>query len=117
MPKKKTPLDRFADLTWNDIEEWAGSKIVSRGKNYQRQGFVSDLAVTDDGGLIAQVKPSAYREATKYLRKAAKVMHREKKTAEWERYLKELREVHARKRRLLEILDGLEGKPILKKRR
>ena len=26
-----------ADLTWNDIGEWAGGKIVSRGKSYQRQ--------------------------------------------------------------------------------
>lgn len=55
MPKKKTQLDRFADLTWNDIEEWAGGKIVSRGKNYQRQGLVSDLAVTQDHSLIAWV--------------------------------------------------------------
>jgi uncharacterized Zn finger protein len=55
MPKKKTRLDRFSDLTWNDIEKWAGGKIVSRGKSYQRQGRVSDLAVTDDGSLIAWV--------------------------------------------------------------
>ena len=67
--------------------------------------------------LIAQVKPSAYQEAAKYLRKASKVMHREKKLAEWESYLKELREQHVRKRRLIEILDGLDGKPIVKKRR
>ncbi|MDY6953021.1 MAG: hypothetical protein SWE60_16045 [Thermodesulfobacteriota bacterium] len=56
MPKKKTGLDRFSDLTWNDIEEWAGGKIVSRGKSYQRQGRVSELAATDDGALIAWVK-------------------------------------------------------------
>ena len=55
MPKKKTPLDRFSDLTWSDIEEWAGGKIASRGKSYQRQGNVSDLAVTEDGSLIAWV--------------------------------------------------------------
>ena len=55
MPKKKTQVDRFADLTWNDFEEWAGSKIVSRGKSYQHQGFVSDLAQTDDGSLVAWV--------------------------------------------------------------
>jgi uncharacterized Zn finger protein len=66
--------------------------------------------------LIAQVKPSAYQEAAKYLQKAAKVMRREKKLAEWESYLKELREQHLRKRRLIEILDGLEEKPIVKKR-
>ena len=66
--------------------------------------------------LIAQVKPSAYQEAVKYLRKAAKGMQREKMLAEWESYLKELREQHIRKHRLIEILDGLEGKPIVKKR-
>ena len=55
MPKKKTPLDRFSDLTWNDMEEWAGNKILSRGKSYQRQGRVSDLAVTEEGSLIAWV--------------------------------------------------------------
>jgi uncharacterized Zn finger protein len=53
MPKKKTRLDRFADLTWIDIQEWAGGRIVSRGKTYQRQGRVSDLAVTDDGRTAA----------------------------------------------------------------
>jgi len=47
MTKKKTQLDRFADLTWNDIEDWAGRKIVSRGKDYQRGGHVSG---SGDGG-------------------------------------------------------------------
>ncbi len=64
MPKKKTHPDRFADLTWNDLEAWAGRKIVSRGQNYQRQGCVSDLAVTEDGSLIAWVDGSA-RYATR----------------------------------------------------
>lgn len=59
MPNKKTQLDRFSDLTWDDIEAWAGGKIVSRGKNYQQQGRVSDLAVTEGGGLIAWVDGSA----------------------------------------------------------
>ena len=54
MRKKKQPK-RFSDLTWNDLEEWAGGKIVSRGKSYQQQGRVSDLAVMKDGSLIAWV--------------------------------------------------------------
>jgi len=61
MPKKKTQLDRFPDLTWDDIEAWAGGIIVSRGKNYQRQGRVADLVVTEDGSLIAWVDGSALR--------------------------------------------------------
>lgn len=66
--------------------------------------------------LIAQVKPQAYQEAARYLRKAAKVMIGEKKMTEWEHYLKGLREKHIRKHRLMEILDGLEGKPIVQTR-
>jgi uncharacterized Zn finger protein len=64
MINKKTPLDRFADLTWKNIETWAGGTIVVRGRDYQRQGRVADLAVTDDGGLVAWVKGSE-RYATK----------------------------------------------------
>ncbi|MFZ5451703.1 MAG: SWIM zinc finger family protein [Thermodesulfobacteriota bacterium] len=60
MLNKKTPLGRFADLTWKDIETWAGGTIVSRGRNYQRQGRVADLAVTNDGGLISWVKGSEH---------------------------------------------------------
>jgi uncharacterized Zn finger protein len=65
--------------------------------------------------LIAQVKPKAYQEAGKYLRKAAKVMAEEKKQVDWDRYLQSLREHHARKIRLMEVLDTLDGKPIIKK--
>ena len=52
-----------------------------------------------------------------YLRKAAKVIAKEKKQEEWGRYLQRLRENHARKIRLMEVLDGLEDLPIIKKRR
>jgi uncharacterized Zn finger protein len=58
MSKKKMPLDRFAGLTWDNLDKWAGSRIVSRGKNYQRQGHVSELAATEDGVLIAWVQGS-----------------------------------------------------------
>jgi uncharacterized Zn finger protein len=66
--------------------------------------------------LIALVKPKAYQEAGKYLRKAAEVMAKEKKQAEWDQYLQNLREQHARKIRLMEVLDGLDDKPIITKR-
>jgi uncharacterized Zn finger protein len=67
--------------------------------------------------LIARVKPKAYQEAARYLRKAANVMDKQKRQAEWERYLLELRENHSRKRRLMEILDTLNSQPILKVRK
>jgi len=42
----------FEALTWVDLEEWAGSKIVTRGRSYHRQGRVKDLVRTADGKLI-----------------------------------------------------------------
>lgn len=54
----KEQLSPFADLSWSDLKEWAGSKVVSRGKSYQQQGRVSELAKTEDGGLLAWVAGS-----------------------------------------------------------
>ena len=62
MAKKKT--DPFINLSWDDLKEWAGSKIVSRGRNYQRQNLVSKLVVLDSGGLLAWVAGTR-RYATK----------------------------------------------------
>jgi len=53
--RKREQADPFADLTWDDLEQWAGRKIVSRGQRYQEQGRVSELAATSDGGLVAWV--------------------------------------------------------------
>jgi uncharacterized Zn finger protein len=66
--------------------------------------------------LIAQVTPSAYRDAAKYLRKAEAIIAPQDKAKQWDQYLQDLREKHARKHRLIEVLDGLEGKPILKRK-
>lgn len=48
---------KFADLTWQDLEEWAGSRVVSRGKSYTKR--VLDLRVTPEGGLLARVVGTA----------------------------------------------------------
>ena len=57
---KKTCGDRaavnpFTALTWMDLEEWAGIKIVTRGKSYQRSGRVEDLGITSENELVAWV--------------------------------------------------------------
>ena len=65
--------------------------------------------------LIARVKPAAYREAAPYLRKVRKTLGGQDKMNEWDQYLQRLRNAHLRKRRLMETLDGLEQKPILKR--
>ena len=56
MPRNCSKSDPFKELTWRDIEDWAGSKIVSRGKSYQKNRKVQDLARTPSGGIIAWVR-------------------------------------------------------------
>lgn len=68
-------------------------------------------------GLINQTKPSAYEQAASYLRKAEKVMKRQKKQSEWKKYLNGLREKHARKKRFIEILDQSDGKLIISRKK
>ncbi len=46
---------RWTSLTWDDLEQWAGSRSVSRGESYQGQGRVQDLVVGQDGRLLATV--------------------------------------------------------------
>jgi len=55
MSRRRSKTDPFEDLTWDDLESWAGSSVVSRGRSYQRSHRVQDLARTPDGALIAWV--------------------------------------------------------------
>lgn len=55
MPHQSKSSLPFDSLSWDDIVTWTGSKIAGRGRNYQREGRVVDLAVTDTDSLIATV--------------------------------------------------------------
>ncbi|MBI4023708.1 MAG: SWIM zinc finger family protein [Verrucomicrobia bacterium] len=44
----------FAEITWEDLEDWAGSRVVGRGRGYK--SCVSDLRSTTDGALLAWVQ-------------------------------------------------------------
>ncbi|MDD3926563.1 MAG: SWIM zinc finger family protein, partial [bacterium] len=63
--------------------------------------------------LIAQTKVGAYETAAGYLRKVRRVLDDQGRENEWQVYLAALRRDNARKRRLLEILSGLENVPII----
>ena len=104
----RLPKERYA---WYGVDD----DEVARAVQTHAPGRAVAIWKNKAEGLIAQVKPKAYQEAGKYLRKAAKVIAKEGKQAEWDRYLQSLREHHARKIRLLEVLDSLENKPIIKK--
>lgn len=57
MGKKSVPASAgWAGLTWDDLEDWAGSRTVSRGRTYQRAGRVKELRISADGELLATVQ-------------------------------------------------------------
>jgi len=54
-----SPDAGWTALTWNDLERWAGSRSVARGRNYQSGGRVKDLRISSDGDLLATVVGTA----------------------------------------------------------
>lgn len=49
----------WAALTWSDLERWADSRSVQRGRSYRRDGRVKDLKISSDGELLATVVGTA----------------------------------------------------------
>jgi uncharacterized Zn finger protein len=54
--KRRDVATGWAALTWDDLDGWAGSRSVARGRSYERQGRVKNLAVSEDGRLLATVQ-------------------------------------------------------------
>lgn len=57
--------------------------------------------------LIAETKPKSYQQAEPFLQRIKRRMNELKRKQEWEGYLAGLRREHHRKRRLMEVLDGV----------
>lgn len=52
------PDPRWLELSWDDLEAWAGRRSVERGRRYQKQGRVVQLAISSDHRLLATVTGS-----------------------------------------------------------
>jgi uncharacterized Zn finger protein len=64
-------------------------------------------------GQIAQTQPKAYEVAAGFLRNMRRTFKKLGRDKEWQSYITGLRQANARKRRLLEVLDSLDGRPII----
>jgi uncharacterized Zn finger protein len=51
---QKNP-DPFAELEWDTLEAWAGTRSLSRGRKYQHEKRVHDMVCGPEGTLIAWV--------------------------------------------------------------
>lgn len=52
---ERRPERTWSSLTWADLDGWAGSRAMSRGRSYQRRGAVHDLGISPEGELVAWV--------------------------------------------------------------
>jgi len=56
MKRETLKKDLFERLSWHDLEQWAGSRVLSRGQGYHRDHRVRELAQTQSGGIVAWVQ-------------------------------------------------------------
>ena len=56
--------DPFLDLDWKSLGEWAGAKTLSRGRQYQREKRVHDLARSPGGALVAWIDGTEWYATT-----------------------------------------------------
>jgi len=56
--KKKRAARQWSSLSWDDLDRWAGSRSVGRGRSYQRGGRVANLVICEDQSLLATVQGS-----------------------------------------------------------
>ncbi len=52
----QTKIALFKQLSWSELEDWAGATIAARGQSYQRSRRVTDLARTAEGEVVAWVQ-------------------------------------------------------------
>lgn len=70
--QKASRKNGWTALSWDDLTEWAGSRSVDRGRAYQKQGLVHELAISEDGWLLATVTGSARYAVTVWCEQSTK---------------------------------------------
>lgn len=66
--------------------------------------------------IAAETNTKTYPEVGRYLKRVQSLLRTLDRTADWQRLLADFRKDHDRKRRLMEVLDGMEGRPIGRRR-
>jgi uncharacterized Zn finger protein len=66
--------------------------------------------------IAAETNTKTYPEVGRYLESVRFLLHKLDRVADWQKLLADFRQDHARKRRLMEVLDGIEGRPIVRRR-
>ena len=76
-----------------------------------------DIFVEAADSVASQTNTRTYPEVGRLLKRAKQVLERNGRSGEWSAILEDFRFNHRRKRRLMEVIDGIEDHPIVKRHR
>lgn len=107
-------IAQFEDM--NKRSRWRAHSGLGLAAAVQKThpDFSINIWKTEAERLINTVNVKAYLEAGKYLRKAKKVFEATGRADQWTAYVRTLREKNRRRPRMMDVLDSLENKPIMK---
>lgn len=108
-------LDRFesrVERMWDNLEDKVAAAIA-----HEYHDKAVEIWERIAGSHISRVNVAAYAEGAVYLRKAQKILTHLSRADEWDIYLQRLKEENRRRPRLIEILDSLSQKPIIRGKR
>ena len=67
--------------------------------------------------IAAETNTKTYPEAGRYLKRVKSLLKTAGRKDDWPRLLDEFRSKHGRKRRLMQVVDGIDGRPIVTRRK
>ncbi len=97
------------DWMWDNLEDRVATAIVH---NYPDKAVAIWKRIAENH--ISKVNVAAYAEGAAYLRKVQKILTHLGRANEWDTYIQRLKEANRRRPRLIEILDALSQKPIIR---
>ncbi|MFT5450029.1 MAG: putative Zn finger protein [Gammaproteobacteria bacterium] len=110
-------VDLYQDLRNTKRWGWEADKRVAQAVAESHADVALTIWKDIVCSLIDQVKPRAYEQAAVYLRLMQKVYTRDDRQDDWRALLLELRSKHKAKRRLIEVLDLLTKKKLVRSTR
>ncbi|MBM4136910.1 MAG: hypothetical protein FJ241_08790 [Nitrospira sp.] len=103
---------RRKDWMWDNLEDRVATAIA---REYPDKAVEIWKKIAESH--ISKVNVAAYAEGAAHLRKAQKIFTHLGRANEWDTYLQQLKEANRRRPRLIEILDALSQKPIIRSTR
>jgi uncharacterized Zn finger protein len=99
------------EFGWWGNDSWEDGVAVVVADSYPDRAIAIWKKIAEK--QISLTQPKYYEVAARYLRKVSRLLIKLGREKDWHSYVSELRTVNAKKKRFIEILDGLTGRPIV----